>query len=96
MLAVAGGLLGLIACDDVPVDVIPLPARPDQAIDVGPESVRVDADGDSISDFDEAAPIRDADGDGTPDYLDLDSDGDHIGDRDEAGDGQKGWSARIL
>jgi len=47
----------------------------------------IDADGDTISDFDEAAAaMRDTDGDGTPDFEDLDSDGDGISDADEAGD----------
>jgi hypothetical protein len=47
-----------------------------------------DADGDTISDADEAAPSRDTDHDGTPDYLDDDSDGDGIPDYREAGDGE--------
>jgi len=47
----------------------------------------VDADGDTISDFDEQSSIpRDTDGDGTPDYMDLDSDGDGLTDAMEAGD----------
>ena len=47
----------------------------------------IDADGDTISDFDEAAAaMRDTDGDGTPDFMDTDSDGDGISDADEAGD----------
>ncbi|MBO6938091.1 MAG: hypothetical protein JJ863_24190 [Deltaproteobacteria bacterium] len=47
----------------------------------------IDADGDTISDFDEAAAaMRDTDGDGTPDSMDDDSDGDGISDAMEAGD----------
>jgi hypothetical protein len=47
----------------------------------------IDADSDTISDFDEAlAAARDTDGDGTPDAMDLDSDGDGISDAMEAGD----------
>ncbi len=47
----------------------------------------IDADGDTISDFDEAAAAsRDTDGDGVPDAMDDDSDGDGITDAMEAGD----------
>ena len=47
----------------------------------------IDADGDTISDYDEAAAAgRDTDGDGTPDAMDLDSDGDGLSDATEAGD----------
>lgn len=47
----------------------------------------IDTDGDTISDFDEAAAaMRDTDGDGTPDFMDDDSDGDGISDAMEAGD----------
>ena len=47
----------------------------------------VDADSDTISDFDEAATImRDTDGDGMPDSMDTDSDGDGLTDSAEAGD----------
>lgn len=47
----------------------------------------IDTDGDTISDFDEAAAaMRDTDGDGTPDYMDDDSDGDGLTDAMEAGD----------
>jgi hypothetical protein len=48
----------------------------------------VDADSDTISDFDETATLmRDTDGDGTPDSMDTDSDNDGITDAMEAGDG---------
>jgi hypothetical protein len=48
----------------------------------------LDSDGDTIADRDEGvATLRDTDGDGTPDYLDVDSDGDGIPDALEAGDG---------
>ena len=41
-----------------------------------PNNDQADADGDGISDTDEArATNRDTDGDGTPDYVDTDSDG---------------------
>jgi len=46
-----------------------------------------DADGDTISNQDEAIPdLEDADGDGIPNYRDLDSDDDGIPDSVEAGD----------
>jgi hypothetical protein len=46
-----------------------------------------DADGDRIMDIHEGDATDDADGDGTPNYLDTDADGDGIKDRVEAGDG---------
>lgn len=46
----------------------------------------LDADGDTILDHHEGLPEDDADGDGTPNYLDTDSDGDGVGDDVEAGD----------
>ncbi len=52
--------------------------------DGGGSNNLADADGDTISDADEGT--EDADGDGTPNYLDTDSDGDGIPDSVEAGD----------
>ena len=62
---------------------------PGTACSAGSCGVRptIDADGDTISDFDEGAlPMLDTDGDGTPDFMDLDSDGDGLTDAMEAGD----------
>lgn len=53
-----------------------------------------DSDGDTISDLEEGAPLRDTDGDGTPDYLDDDSDQDGITDAFEAGDTDLATSPR--
>ncbi len=49
------------------------------------DDLNEDSDGDGIRDQEEG--VRDSDGDGTPDFLDLDSDGDSISDSQEAGDG---------
>jgi len=49
-------------------------------------SSAIDSDGDSILDCQEGESWDDADGDGTPNHLDLDADDDGISDADEAGD----------
>ena len=59
---------------------------PDTADSVTDATDYDDADGDLIMDIHEGAADDDADGDGTPNYLDTESDGDTINDKIEAGD----------
>jgi len=77
------------------VDPLADPADPDDgdsrpyygALPPSVEPSLPDADGDTISDFDEGrAENRDTDADGLPDFLDTDSDGDGTPDYVEAGD----------
>ncbi len=71
-----GCLLGMTACSGT--------GGGDEEAVSPTEPVLSDQDGDTILDVHEGS--ADADGDGTPNYLDLDSDGDTIPDEVEAGD----------
>ncbi|HJL17699.1 MAG TPA: hypothetical protein RMH99_18690 [Sandaracinaceae bacterium LLY-WYZ-13_1] len=83
LLTMVASSLALVAvgCDDGGDDGDAGTVMTDSAVPGG------DADGDTISDFDEGADLElDTDGDGTPDYLDEDSDDDGLPDAFEAGD----------
>ncbi len=58
----------------------------DDPVDVEPDFLLVDADGDTIADYHEGDGAVDTDSDALPDTEDADSDGDTIGDAEEAGD----------
>ncbi len=81
MLAAGVGLLG-VDCGDKPL----VDTGPDTADTIVGDLDYDDADGDLIMDIHEGGEADDADGDGTPNYLDTDSDGDTINDKIEAGD----------
>jgi hypothetical protein len=83
-LIIALSLTAFVACTDKGDDE----AGDSEAVEDTAPPPNNDADGDTILDLHEGED--DADGDGTPNYLDEDSDGDGLLDKNEAGDDSTG------